>query len=110
MYTAEPIVITNGAGIIFLLVCCGAVFFMIWFLVSLSREGRNRHSLYRVRMVLKGSDWESVEGLEQAVPEFLMASVRPPVKFPLSETSGLRSLPVLSTSQRRWWRHSARSR
>jgi hypothetical protein len=78
---AGTISITNSAGIIFLVVCCAAFSFMIWFLISISHEGRSRRPQSRLRLVVKASALESVEALEDALPAFGAASIRVPMTF-----------------------------
>jgi hypothetical protein len=73
---AETIAVTNKAGIIFLVVCCVAVAFMGWFLISFTREGRRRQTQRRLQLVVKATALEPIVALEDAVPGFVVGSIR----------------------------------
>lgn len=101
---AETISITNRAGIIFLVVCCAAVSFMIWFLTSLTREGRSRQPQGRLRLVVKATALESVEALEDTLPAFGAASIRVPMTWPHTNVVDKKAIEIATASRRTWWR------
>lgn len=101
MNAVEPISMTNGDGIIFLGVCCGAVFFVAWFFVCLTRESQRSHPSCRMRIVLTTTESEPVQTCDTARP-FLAPSVSVPMNWPRSEASDQRAIAT-ATARRGWW-------
>jgi len=100
---AEPISITNSAGIIFLVVCSAAVSFMIWFLISLTHEGRSRQPQDRLHLVVKATSFEPEAALEDTVPGFVVGSIRIPMTLLHTNIADQKAIEIATTSRRTWW-------
>jgi hypothetical protein len=98
----EPVLITNIAGIVMVSVCCASVSFLVWFLVALSRESRKR-SGRRLRVILKATDLEPLDGFEDSVPQYLATTIRMPPRAARSQAANQRAIEIATAGGRVVW-------
>jgi hypothetical protein len=108
MDAPQLISITNGAGIVFLGVCCAAVCVMVWFFVSLTREQRSRPVQWRMQVQVKSSQWKPIRAKEREQEfdtPFPAARLKMGIELERRETANRGTFPinVAATSPRKWW-------
>jgi len=100
---SEPVLITNAAGIVVVLVCCASVCFMGWFFVALWRDSRRHSGRNRLRVIVKVTDLEPLEGCEDSVPQYLATTIRMPARAARRQTSDQKAIEMATTGRRIGW-------
>jgi|SRR5215470_18446005 len=100
MVRGEPVLITNVAGIVLVLVCCASVSFMVWFYIAVSRESRKHSGPSRLRLIVKTSHLEPIEELECSVPRYLATSIRMPSRAVCSQAANRRAIDAATAGRR----------
>jgi hypothetical protein len=100
---SEPVLITNAAGIVLVLVCCASVSFMGWFFVALRRESRRHCGRNRLRVIVKVTDLEPLEGFEDSVPQYLATTIRMPARAARRQTADQKAIEIATAGRRIGW-------